>query len=144
MLTCHMATVRPRSICGWLTHSFAQETSKRRLPRVAVKGVGGLLEFDAIEKALEIAGYRVSGHDEGGIERMDVFARDRAFGVTLYPSKLIIYGRHTSAHPLIATAERTWREVRKVPHSEFVRFGVATLVHDVGTSPQSHIGRSEK
>ncbi len=81
-------------ICGWLTHSFAQETSKRRLPRVAVKGVGGLLEFDAIEKALEIAGYRVSGHDEGGIERMDVFARDRAFGVTLYPSKLIIYGRH--------------------------------------------------
>ena len=32
---------------------------------------------------------------------------------------------------------------RKVPNSEVVRFGVATLIHDVGASPQSHIGRSE-
>ena len=36
-------------ICGGLTHGLAQETSKRRLPRIAVKGVGGLLEFDPIE-----------------------------------------------------------------------------------------------
>jgi hypothetical protein len=36
-------------ICGGLAHGFTQETSKRRLPRVAVKGVGGLLEFDAVE-----------------------------------------------------------------------------------------------
>jgi hypothetical protein len=27
--------------------------------------------------------------------------------------------------------------------SEFVRFGVAMLIHDVGASPQSRIGRSE-
>ena len=30
-----------------------------------------------------------------------------------------------------------------VPNPEVVRFGVATLIHDVGASPQSHIGRSE-
>ena len=35
-------------------------------------------------------------------------------------------------------------QVKKVPNSEFVRFEVATLIHDVGASPQSHIGRSEK
>ncbi|MFC1451685.1 hypothetical protein ABXK36_38735, partial [Bacillus cereus] len=32
-------------IFKWLTDHLAQETSKRRLSRVAVQGVGGLIEF---------------------------------------------------------------------------------------------------
>ena len=35
------------------------------------------------------------------------------------------------------------RHLANVTNSEVVRFGVATLIHDVGASPQSHIGRSE-
>jgi hypothetical protein len=37
---------------------------------------------------------------------------------------------------------RDGRNVSNVPNSEVVRFGV-TLIHNVGASPQSHIGRSE-
>ena len=33
--------------------------------------------------------------------------------------------------------------LRFVPNPEVVGFGVATLIYDVGASPQSHIGRSE-
>jgi hypothetical protein len=42
-----------------LAGGLAEETSKRRLPRVAVKGVGGLLEFDAVEQALDVTRDRV-------------------------------------------------------------------------------------
>ena len=38
---------------------------------------------------------------------------------------------------------QTGRHVSNVPNPEVVRFGVATLIHDVGASPQSRIGRSE-
>jgi hypothetical protein len=48
-----------------------------------------------------------------------------------------------SALERITDSSRTSRDVCFVPNSEFVRFGVATLIHDVGASPQSHIGRSE-
>ena len=48
-----------------------------------------------------------------------------------------------SAFSPIATKLRTSQDVSNVPDSEVVRFGVATLIHDVGASLQSHIGRPE-
>ena len=69
-------------ICKGLADGVAQETSKRRLPRVAVKGVGGLLEFDAVEQALDVARDRIRSHDKRRIKRMNVLARDRALRVT--------------------------------------------------------------
>ena len=49
-----------------------------------------------------------------------------------------------SVQPPGADVVRLHAQVRSVPNSEVARFGVATLIHDVGASPQSHIGRSEK
>jgi hypothetical protein len=69
-------------ICKGLADGVAQETSKRRLPRVAVKGVGGLLEFDAVKQALDVARDRIRSHDKRRIKRMNVLARDRALRVT--------------------------------------------------------------
>jgi hypothetical protein len=48
-----------------------------------------------------------------------------------------------SASPAIAVIARRGRHVRLVPNSEVVRFGVATLIHDVVASLQSHIDRPE-
>ena len=69
-------------ICEGVAHGLAQETSKRRLPRVAVKGVGGLLEFDPVEQALNVTGDRVRRHDQRGIKRMNVLARNRSLRMT--------------------------------------------------------------
>src|SRR5438552_4136174 len=68
-------------VCEGLAGGLAEETSKRRLPRVAVKGVGGLLEFDAVEQALDVTRDRVRCHDQRGIKRMNVLARNRSLCV---------------------------------------------------------------
>jgi hypothetical protein len=75
-------TVLLLGICEGLVLGLAQETSKRRLPRVAVKGVGSLLEFDAVEQTLDVARDRIRSHDKRGIKRMNVLACDRALRVT--------------------------------------------------------------
>lgn len=68
--------------CLNLADGIAQEADKRRLPGVAVKGVSGLFEFDAVEKALDVTRDRVSGHDEGCVESVNIFTRYRPFRVT--------------------------------------------------------------
>lgn len=68
--------------CVNLADGTAQEAGKRRLSGVAVKGVSGLFEFDTVEKAVDVAGDRISGHDEGWVESVNVFTRYRPFRVT--------------------------------------------------------------
>src|ERR1035437_6440973 len=48
-----------------------------------------------------------------------------------------------SAPERITDSSRTSRDVCFVSNSEFVRVGGATLIHDVGAAPQSHLGRAE-
>jgi len=67
---------------GWFAGCLAKEAGKRRFPRVAVKSVGGLFEFDGVEKTPDGTGNRVSGHDGRSIEGMDLLARDRPLRVT--------------------------------------------------------------
>jgi hypothetical protein len=49
----------------------------------------------------------------------------------------------TSGLPPTSDIADSASHVRFVPNSEVVRFGVATLIHDVGAPPQFHIGRPE-
>ena len=70
------------SISGGFADGLEEETSKRRLPRVAVKGVGGLLEFDPVEQAVNVTGDRVRRHDQRDIKRMNVLARNRSLRMT--------------------------------------------------------------
>lgn len=42
-------------VCEGLAGGLAEETSERRLPRVAIEGVGGLLELHTIEQTLDVA-----------------------------------------------------------------------------------------
>ena len=50
----------------------------------------------------------------------------------------------TSGLPPTSDIADSASHVGFVPNPEVVRFGVATLCHDVGASPQFHIGRSKK
>lgn len=50
--------------------------------RESRSSVGGLLELDAIEQALNVASNRVGRDDEGRVDGVDVIARDRPLGVT--------------------------------------------------------------
>jgi hypothetical protein len=51
------------------------------------------------------------------------------------------HGSLNSAH--IHGTDVPVEEPSTASNSEVVRFGVETLIHDVGASPQSHIGRPE-
>ena len=66
-------------VCEGLADGPTEEPSKCRLPRVAVEGVGGLLEFDASEQAVDVTRDRVRRHDQRGIKRMSVLARTDPF-----------------------------------------------------------------
>ena len=61
--------------------SLDQEAIKRALREIAIERVGGLLELLPVKQALNVAGDRVRGHDQGRVERVDVFAGDGALGV---------------------------------------------------------------
>ncbi len=61
-----------------LPSGLAEEKRERRLSGIAIKSIGGLLEFDPIEQSLNVAGDRVGRHDERGIERVDVVAGHRS------------------------------------------------------------------
>ena len=49
---------------------------ERRLAGVAIECVGSLLELLPIEQPLNVAGDCVRRHDEGRVERMNIFAGD--------------------------------------------------------------------
>lgn len=66
-------------VCEWFTEGLAEETSERR---VAVKGVSGLSEFNAVEQALDVTRDRVRCDDQRGIKRMNVLARNRSLCVS--------------------------------------------------------------
>jgi len=57
----------------------------------------------------------------------------------LWVPSLEAFGRRPRASRVVAIG----RHPKPFTKAEVVRFGVATLIHDVGTSPQSHIGRPE-
>src|SRR3546814_2588621 len=49
---------------------------------MAVKRIGSLLKLDAIEQPLNITCYGVGCHNKRGIKGVDVFARNRTFGMS--------------------------------------------------------------
>src|SRR3546814_20477978 len=49
---------------------------------MAVKRIGSLLKFDAIEQPLNISCYVIGCHNKRGIKGVDVFARNRTFGMS--------------------------------------------------------------
>lgn len=51
-------------LCRRFAGRLAKEASERRLPRVAIEGVGGLFEFDTIEQALDVSRDCIGSHDE--------------------------------------------------------------------------------
>ena len=63
------------------TSGFVEEAAQCHLPGLPVQRIGRLLELDAIEQALNIAGDRVRSHNERGVQRMDVFAGHRTLGM---------------------------------------------------------------
>ena len=60
-----------------LVGRFLQEAHERRFPGASIKRVGSLLEFHPIEQALDVTGDRIRSHEQGCIERVNVFARYR-------------------------------------------------------------------
>lgn len=49
---------------------------ERRSLGFAIQGVSRLLELDPVEQPLNMAGEGVGGHDDGGVERMNVLGPD--------------------------------------------------------------------
>lgn len=48
------------------------------LPRNTIKRVGNLLELNPVEQPLNVTRDRIRGHNQGGVERMDIIARDQS------------------------------------------------------------------
>src|SRR5436309_2123891 len=69
-------------LCRWSAGCFAKEAGQRRLPGVAIKCIGCLFEFDSVEQALDVTRDRIRRHDQCGIERMNILARNRSLRVT--------------------------------------------------------------
>lgn len=68
-------------LARWFSHGFDQEKIKRRSARVTIHGVGRLLELDALQQPLDVAGDGVGGHNQRCVHAMDVVARYGALGV---------------------------------------------------------------
>ena len=81
-----MAGARSRTMTveasGKLTCDILKKLIERCLSRASVKGIGGLLEFLAVQQALNIPGDGVGCHDERVVQRMDIFTGYRAVGMT--------------------------------------------------------------
>jgi hypothetical protein len=61
--------------------SLDQEPIKRSSAGITIQRVSRLLELDALKQPLDITGDSICGHDAGGVERVDILAGDRTFGV---------------------------------------------------------------
>lgn len=90
-----------------------KEARKRGLSGASIEGIGGLFECLAVEQALDVARDGVRGHDKRRVERMDVFACDRAFRMA------------------------DQRCDRRFGKSEIVRNARETVTQDMGLMPAS-------
>ena len=61
-----------------------------------------MLEFLPVERALNVASDRVCSHDEGRVERVDIFAGDGTFGVADQRRD-----RHLGEAEIVADARKT-------------------------------------
>lgn len=65
-----------------LAGCFAEEAGKCRFTGIAIESVGSLPKLDSVEQPLDVARDSIGSHDEGGIQCVDILARDRSLRVT--------------------------------------------------------------